>query len=433
MTISRLVAVQVAVIVLLVCTNVAPAQLFKPRPPGSSQAGPPGGVARPLDSPLAPTSPQTRPAIPFGRPPGEAAFGQFAPDAGAPPYWLKEGIRLTYYSSAASIPPSPYYYYPDENGDWVDQHGNRYNRGDNPGPAGHGITQLNVACVDGNLAVIQARSYGYSNVNGPLIPLGTSGYTAPVGQCDWWISPKVLQQTANAESPGMKIMHMPWRQNGKTYKAVAFKRDTQNSHSFSIYDEVTGLLLCSNTSSVAPDRRQTLAQNKFLDWRTVHWPWEKTDAPGWVAATSGLRYRGDYDVRIPGSPPLPVAISATATFGRKAARWASYQLQSEIHGSYGMPSTPSTGEMIAGPSIFGGLWVDPAALRRLRQGQTLDQDKVAGTTVQVTQAGGATVQITEFGQQHKMMCTYDANSGVLVQHVQTDEVLHTIQTLNLAR
>jgi len=51
----------------------------------------------------------------------------------------------------------------------------------------------------------------------------------------------------------------------------------------------------------------------------------------------------------------------------------------------------------------------------------------------VTGASGSAVQITESGQLHKLICTYDTNTGVLMQYVLTNDTLHTTQTLNLAR
>ncbi len=431
---TKTISFHLAIIVSLVGTHWASAQLFKPRPPESSKGSPGEPFARPPGSALAPTGSQTQPAPLLGQasPRAAAPLGQIAQE-GAAPYWLKEGIRLTYYSSSASIPATAYYYAPDEHGDWVDPNGNRFTQHDNPGPAGHGITQLNIACVDGGTAVIQSCSYGYTNVNGPLIPLVTVGYAGPVSSCDWWVDPKALQQMQPASSPGMKILRMPWTQNGKTYKTIAFKRDTQDAHSFSIYDEVTGLLLCMNTSSVGADGRQYLGQNKFMDWRTVHWPWEHTNAPAWLGSTKALRYQGAHRVFIPGSPDIPIGMSATFTFTQKAARWAKMSMQTEMQGAAGMPSVPNTTELISGPSMYAGMWVDPAALRKLRPGQVLDQDKLAGTTVTVGQINGSAVPITETGQLHTIVCTYDLNTGVCVGMVSTNEMLHTRIDLNLTR
>ena len=434
MTASRTIMLSLLAALALVCTQPAGAQIFKPRPPEASKGNPGEAFARPPGSPLAPTGPQTQPAPLMGlaAPKGAAPLGQVA-EGGAAPYWLKDGIRLTYYSSSASIPATAHYYAPDETGDWVDQNGNRFTQHDNPGPAGHGITQINIACVDGATVAIQTRSYGYSNVNGPLIPLGTVGYAGPVNAIDWWMDPKALQQMQPANSPGMKILRMPWTQNGKTYKTIAFKRDTQDAHSFSIYDEVTGLMLCSNTSSVGPDGRQYLGQNKFMDWRTVHWPWEHTNAPGWLASTNTLRYQGAHRVFIPGSPDLPIGMSATITFTQKTAKWAKMSMQTDTQGTAGMPSVPTSTELICGPSMYAGMWVDPATLRKLRPGQVLDQDKLAGTTVTVGQISGAAVPITETGQLHTIVYTYDLNTGMCVGVVSTNEMLHTRIDLNLAR
>lgn len=419
-----------------VTPGLAYGQLFKPRPPVSDLGKSSPSYAQPPGSPLSPTSPQSQSAGLFSRGPmaagGSPLLGQFAPD-GPAPYWLKEGIRLTYYVASASIPATAHYYYPDEHGNYVDDQGNRYNQGDNPGPAGHGISQMNIACVDGNQAIIQARSYGYTNGNGPLVSYGTTGYVAPVSSAEWWMSPTALQAMVPSDGPGMKVLRMPWTVAGKTYKAIAFKQDSRQSRSFSIYDTVTGLLLTTNTSSVAQDGRQNLAQIRFMDWRMVRWPWADRDAPGWVAQTTMLKYQGTYSMVIPGSPEFPVPLSLTATFKQKARRWASYQIESQINNPYGTPSLPNQVDMIAGPSIFGGLWIDPAALGNLRQGQILDQDRLAGTTVTVTGSGPASVEFTESGQIHRQICTYDRRTGILSRFVVIDDTLHTTQTLNLVR
>ncbi len=256
-------------------------------------------------------------------------LAQFA-QAGGRPYWLKEGVRLTFYSASASIPATANYYYPDEHGEWVDEHGNRYSQGDNPGPAGHGISQVNIACVDGGRAVVQVRSYGYSNGNGPLVPLATSGFVCDASQADFWMDPKSLQNLRPAEQQGVKILRIPWTANGKTYKAIAFKTDARNAHAFKVYDLVTGLLLNANSSSVSADGRQLLVQTKFLDWRVVHWPWEHTNAPGWVASTQALHYQGSYRMFVPGSPEIPIGMTDVVTFKQKARRWAEMTLTSSM-------------------------------------------------------------------------------------------------------
>jgi hypothetical protein len=106
-------------------------------------------------------------------------------------------------------------------------------------------------------------------------------------------------------------------------------------------------------------------------------------------------------------------------------RWQSLQpgRQSRPRRPHGI--TQINIDMVSGSSMYAGMWVDPSVLRRLRPGQVLDQDKLAGTTVAVGQISGSAVPIVETGQLHSIIYSYDMNSGICVAVVSTNEMLHT--------
>jgi len=67
----------------------------------------------------------------------------------------------------------------------------------------------------------------------------------------------------------------------------------------------------------------------------------------------------------------------------------------------------------------GGLWIAPAVLRQLQQGQALDRDPVTGMAVSVGQVGSLpgiseAVAITEANETMQITYVYERSSGLFV-------------------
>ncbi len=353
-----------------------------------------------------------------------------------PPYWLKEGVRLSYYTAMSTVPYEREYFYRDNEGGWIDDQGRRYRKEENAGDAGHGITQINVSYADSRLAALNVRGYQFTGVwMGPMVPNLTTGSVVPACQGgDWWVNPQGLAQISGSVSNGVKIERMPYPVNNKTYNAVRFEFRTRESQVVFVYDTVTGLLLHAHTCHRNRDRT-TLGIINFIDWRRVRYPWAGTDAPAWLAQRTGLQYQGNCVLCIPSTNPFPMPMSVAFSFLQKEARWARLMQRSVMQVPSPIPgqNTPTDSEQVAGPGQFGAIWIHPAALRTLRTGQTLDQDTIVQTRVAVTRADGGIVQITEAGKMHTTTCQYDTNTGVMSAFSHIDQHAYTQTTLNLVR
>jgi hypothetical protein len=352
------------------------------------------------------------------------------------PYWLKEGVRLSYYTAMSTVPSEREYFLKDDKGDWVDDQGRRYRKEDNPGDAGHGITQINVSFADNRLAALNIRGYQFTGVwMGPSVPLLTTGSVVPACQGgDWWVHPQGLAQIQSSFSNGVKIGRMAYPMSGKTYQAIRFEFKTRESEVVFVYDTVTGLLLHAHTCNRS-NQRTTLGLINFIDWRKVRYPWAGTDAPSWLAQRSGLQYQGNSMLCIPTTTPFPMPMSVAISFLKKEAKWAHLMQRTVVQVPSPVPTqnTPTDAEQVAGPGQIGAIWINPQALRTLRVGQVIDQDNTVQTRVAVTRADGGVVQITEAGKLHTTTCQYDTNTGVMSALNHTDQHAYTQTTLNLVR
>jgi hypothetical protein len=369
---------------------------------------------------------------------GVGASCPFAPlmpslDSVGAPYWLKEGVRLTFYQAAAFMPLTDHYYYKDEEGGWVDKNGNRYRREENIGGGGDGISQVNIACVDGQRVVAHVRTYHYLNHPGPLLPLMTQGWLVSPGVAEeWWVNPKSLREAVVGMHGGVRVLRGPYNLNGKTWSAVRFEIKSDQSQAVYTYDEVTGLMLHTHRILYEADK-QILMSSNLMEWRTVKYPWANVGVPAWVQTVNQLQYAGTRVLTSPGAAPYTMPLAVTATFTRKEPRWVSYRVRSMLQIANSLPQTPSENDLVTGPSQFGGIWMNPQSLRTLRLGQVLDQDRTANTTVTVSRADAAGVQITETGQAHTLTFTYDGNTGVMASSTMTDSTIHAQTEISLRR
>jgi len=358
---------------------------------------------------------------------------QLMPDARtAPaPAWLKPGMRITYYSATASIKGSRHYYTQDPNGNWVNpQTGQRYSQGDVASASGHGFTQLTVVYLDQSVAVVDARSYGLQSLNasGPLVLLGASGIVGvPGAGSDFWIHPQALARAVGMRGQGLVVLRMPYTISGRQFRAIRFESRGETSYASWVFDEDTGILLRSGTSTqgapiqgpVAQGDTRTgntlLTQNTVLDAHAINVPWMFGAAPAWTAQSRVLRFDGGYTVLVPGSPPLPLSIVATFERQFAGANWARYVVK--VYSQAGNNETLR----VFGPAQIGGLWISPAVAGQLQTGQVLDKDPVSGvvaTVAQVTRTrqGGEVVVITEEGNGLRMDYGYDRRDGTLVYY-----------------
>ncbi|MHB0939860.1 MAG: hypothetical protein ACYDCO_25810 [Armatimonadota bacterium] len=343
-----------------------------------------------------------------------------------------EGLRLMYYSAAASVPGVHHSYKLDPDGNWVDEKGNRYTQHDEPSESGHGYTQVDVVALGAREAVLNVTSWGLQP-NGmvqAVIPISGASCVSdtPAAGGDYWLHPKALAKAPALSGRGVTIVNMPYNIGETTFQAVRFQYEKPDSRTVYVFDRETGVLLHSN-SMVKNRIRTMLTQNTLVNLRQVHWPWAKAARPDWLAALHGLQGSGNLYVSIPGTPSMPMPMQATMEVLARGDRWVRYR-QSAGTAVPGMPSAPEVRVLASGPAQLGGLFLPPAGLAGLKDGQVLDEDPTTGTTTRVVSTGmpvdGRTaVVITEQGGAHSMSYAYDKATGMLVHFLQDDLLMNT--------
>ncbi|MBL7223718.1 MAG: hypothetical protein ISS72_07695 [Candidatus Brocadiae bacterium] len=397
--------------------------------------------------------PATEAAGPVG---AEAANPLFAlmPELrqAAAPTWVKAGLRLTFYSAAASVPGNPYDYTRDNKGDWADKNGRRWNRSDSPGPGGHGFTQVNVVALDATTAVLDIRSYGFVNLTqGPILHSIACHIGVPGAGADYWVNPAALQGLAERRTVDVVVMRMPYTVEGRTYQAIRLQANQPTGHVAAVYDLKTGVLLHSNSAvttaatTLPKDPQQghtlqgsrtALVQTTFKSVRQLHVPWAAAAPPPWLATLARADYQGSATVVIPGSPVIPLPATMSARTTQRGPNWIRCTLTAALTAPAGMPSAPNALDRVSGPAQFGGMFLPTGAMAALRAGQTLDTDPHTRVTVTVAHVGPGpggrnVVQVSEVGQGQRLDYFYDAASGMLVGYRDQNDHIRLVQQFQL--
>ena len=355
-----------------------------------------------------------------------------------PPNWLKPGVVLTYYSSAASVRGGRHYYYLDENGKWVregDPDQKRYGQAEMPTASGHGYTKVHVVAVDRNTAVLDVRSYNINGMNGPVIFFGVNGALGlPSAGSDWWINPDVLKTGVGRNQQGTVILRMPYTVQGKAYQAIRIQYQAAQALNAYVYEENTGVLITTSSSvKTAPTPthpgQTQLTQNSNRGLRAVQIPWANTPPPAWVRTVKQMNYAGNLAVVLPGTPRTAFPVSVQYQVKARGADWLLMSKTAQQGGLPGMPPTTATSVQTFGSAQLGGLWVPPAAMANLRVGQVLDKDPLTQVTCTVTHRGPTpqgrnVLVISEIGTAQRQDSTYDMQSGMLIGYSDMNQVLH---------
>ena len=370
------------------------------------------------------------------------------------PDWVKPGLRLTYYSAAATIPQS---YVgglvQDPNGKWVDPStGKSYRMEGAASASGHGYSQLDVVAMTNDAVVLSLSSYGIEGVDGPVRPIFSSGLTTlPGAASDWWVNPEVLNKTVdNLNGPGMKAMRTTYKAAGNQYDAVWVSTQTGNGSISYVMDLAGGMLLHNATCTSSGPSGTTningvptnvggstsLGQTTFVGMREIHAPWIGMPMPKSLNGVHQLVYEGQSRMSMEGvSTDIPMRVTVDIT-----GRGPDFiQIKKTVKMTYpgGMMQQPDsiiTG--VSGAHQLLPLCIPPRALARLRSGQKIDSDPVTKITTFVSfmgqdPSGNNVVTLTEFTNDNAVRTdyVYEAAGGILCAVQMSDPMLHTKNTL----
>ncbi len=343
---------------------------------------------------------------------GGAVLGFQAPQTGSdlvallpalrtapPPQWVGPGVRITYHTTVKS---------------------------------GQGFTQVNVVALSRQMAVLSVRSYGLASLTGPPVLLATWGAVGPAGAAgDFWANPAILRRAVGMEGQGTTVVRMPYQIQQRTYQAIRIQYESQRARHVYVYDEPSGVLLRGLSSLKRGGELQPVYHSEYRGTRTVQIPWARDAVPNWLATVRRLQYSGSHAVTLPGSPVIPLSLSATAQIANRGINWLQYHLTMQIGGVQGAPPQVSQVEAVSGYAQIGGLFVSPAGLAKLRQGQTIDRDPFTQVTATVAGAGQGLVTLSEVGPGQRTDFSYNARTGMLTALRLTNEHLHMRRELRL--
>lgn len=367
---------------------------------------------------------------------GGGGGGLAAPpqSAGGLPSWVQPGVRLSWYSAAASVAQSRYAWVEDPNGEWeVPSTGKRYRRTDESGEgvgggSGDGISQIDIVAVEGSDVVLSSNIYtidrtqnAQSFILGPIVGAKVAGAAVDGA----WMHPALLQQYLSQQTAGILVLRGPYPLNGRPYSAVSFVSNSGSAYTSYTYDAQTGILLSATTSTAGatspiaapgenpPVGNSQLTITRFLGMRQRNMPGTGSAVPAFAARGGTLQYGGTYFWTNPVDPSsgafqYPMTYQVQLSPG--GASWMSFRGQSVVQGFLG--AQPEQTGVSAGNG--GGYWYDPASLAGMQPGQVLDKDPLTGGQVVVSGAQGNVIaiddQIPGIGQRRQ----FDVRSGALV-------------------
>lgn len=305
----------------------------------------------------------------------------------AAPWEPQPRMRLIWVGAAASIPGEREQIEPDPNGAWVNKRtGERYSQVETPGPAGAGFVVADVLAADRSGFLVWFTSL--------LIPLEGGGATRFIDAnglasgaqniFDYWVAPARLAGFRDVNESRLRVLHMPYVLDGRTYRAIRIQTQSGNGWSQNTYDLDTGLCLFASATVqggpvrvLDPDNRMgTGAGNTLVTYaklsgvRTTGLPGPGSIYPETVRRLRSVTYSGTRTYIIPGThvAPFPVQLRYDVVSNAGAYLNASVSI-SGIEGAY---------DRIIPAGVIGSLWMSPESLGRYGAGQVLDRDSVTG-------------------------------------------------------
>jgi hypothetical protein len=343
------------------------------------------------------------------------------------PSWIRPGLRLTYYSGAASLAGSSTFFWRDEKGGWVGQNpedkGKRYQRGGQSGMGGHGYTQVDVVALEKGMAALQVVSWGMTPGSAALAPLGATALAAPAGAPGgWWVHPNALRNLKKAGLRGVTVTRFKKNFQGRPVPVLRIEYGKGRSRVVYSYDQASGVLLFTSSQAVSGEQaytwageRTAVSQSGYRGARVVNIPWAGGGAPAWLARFSNMSGNGRNTVSQPGVGAMPFPLQFNMRVINRGPRWVMFDLNTQVQsGAAGMPSQNSQAILMSGAAQMGGIWIPPGPLNSLRTGQVIDQDPFTKVRVRVAENSGQVFGLEESGGLHQVLYRYDKASGRLI-------------------
>lgn len=344
--------------------------------------------------------------------------------------WLHEGLLITNTWYAAVAPGTQSIFHEDEHGDWVDPStGQHFNREQRQGTSGSGWTQSTVAAIDREKVVIVNQSFGDAGVLGNNAPVPLQGGTSMVSSVraagDFWTDPAALA-AMRSQPPGLDVSPVQWKVGDKTTDAIRVQTFSESGYTDHVYDRKTGLCIHYASASrgnqvprqLAPGETAqgdlTLTHGDFVSLRDLNIPWANQPMPDAAAHFQTLHFTGQNISRGP-LPTVPNQITLDLVVSERGNGWVAMSATSTLQMQGAPTIPPSTSQLAFGRAQLNGLWIPPAALANLHDGQVLDEDPVTRMRLVVKKADNNTVEMSQSNAAGEIDSAYDTRTGMLIE------------------
>jgi hypothetical protein len=347
---------------------------------------------------------------------------------GLPPD-IHVGTQLAFWSGTATIAGKGLDWQPDENGNLVDPTtGERWSATDKEGNASVGWQEYTVVGVDDKQAILSQTTYGLRQGNSK-----TFFHTLVVGPLasaqGIWVNPQGLQAIQDSNDPAHRILRGQWPVGNNKVDCVIMKNDAPGSHTAYVYDTHTGLMVNASLASTGPASavheqgevntgNTNLMQLHMEGVRTMNVPWAGMPEPACAEGFHSMTFEGTNASGGSGRI-FTSSLSIKYTLGARGAGWVACDV-ARTQGGIVANVTPTTlqSKMATGNCMPNPLWINPDALAKLQQGQTIDDDpvtkEVAKVGQQINGPLGTAICIVIEDPVEIAQYAYDLKTGMLV-------------------
>jgi len=356
-------------------------------------------------------------------------------NAAAAPPWLKPGVRLTYYQAASLVQGGFDELVRDEKGRIVNRNnGARYDEIRQQGGTAYTFLKLDIAAVADNAVALDDHAYTLDiNQQHFLAPVVCGEVVPPGHGGDTWVDPRALAKQPDANTDAAMIYRQDYLLAGTTYHAIVFSLRTATSWNYSLYDLASGLLLHSATASLGGghlvgnggfieqgSRDTILTRSTFVSIRQMHVPWANSHLPK-AADGDRFTYQGARTISFNGvTTTIPLVLDLVPHDRMPDVVAMKASVSEYAMGPNAAPLT-STFERVATPNEVLPIFIDPAELDKLQQGQEIDRDPETKYVVSVTFVGKSphgrdVVAITESAgnENPSTQFVYDKANGIAI-------------------
>jgi hypothetical protein len=270
--------------------------------------------------------------------------------------------------------------------------------------------QYDLVALDDSLALSTMKFYADTTDGASVVPSSVFSAHGIPGAGDYWINPKALEKAEDAASEKLKVVHMPTKIDGKTYRAVRFQYQEAGALYVWMFEEQTGMLLFyrHEIGQETDDQRQ-LSSMTFVRRRQLKLPWKGRSIPEWAERGLISHYDGVSTVVIPGTDDVLFPTTVETEIVRAGPRWTSNKAAAYTNGQF-----TGANERVTGVAqLFDAFWLPAAALNARVRRPLLDRDPITGAEVTYERTDDV-ITLTETGDAYYTILQYDADTGQLI-------------------